>query len=593
MSTNFIIGIDLGTTNTTMSVLDMREADPRPQIFEIAQITEAGEWDFKNSLPSFIYLPDTPDYLPGSLDLPWASDRNFNVGSFARKTASLQPGKTISSSKSWLCSESIDRTEKVLPYNRQNPDRQKSPVEAASAILQHLKDAWNLDHQEAEERLENQQIILTVPASFDAIARDLTVMAAQEAGLQVTLLEEPQAAFYNWLERQQENWRNQVEPGDRILVCDIGGGTTDFSMIEVLDYDGDLTLQRIAVGDHILLGGDNMDLTLAYVIAQKLQQEQNIQLDQWQLSGLTHACREAKEVLLENPEAGAQPLTVLGRGSSVIGGTITTELDFNTIQQTLLNGFFPQCAVTDSPANRMQGGLRNFGLNYAQDAAITKHLAAFLVKHCEDGVLPQAILFNGGVSKARLLRNQIISTLNSWIDGGEIQVLEGINPDQAVSLGASWYGHVKNGNAIRIKAGSAQSYFIGIESGLPAIPGFIPPMQALCVIPFGMEEGGEFTIPYDGLGLIVGEQTEFKLFGSSSQLDVQPGSILQSTDGLLSLPSLVGTMSTDNEDLTQGNMIQVTLKSILTEIGTVQVWCQEVGGQRQWKLEYNIREEGE
>ncbi len=592
MSARYIIGIDLGTTNTAVAWLDTHTEDAEPQIFHVPQVTELGETDEMETLPSFVYLPDPPDINEGALDLPWAEARDYSVGQFARKNASTLPGKVISSSKSWLCANNVDRTSPILPWNRNNPERQLSPVAAARTILEHIRDAWNATFTDDDARFAEQEIILTVPASFDAVAREFTVKAAVEAGLNITLLEEPQAAFYSWLQTNADKWREIVMPDDLVLVCDIGGGTTDFSLIEVLDEEGEMSLRRVAVGKHILLGGDNMDLTLAYSVAQKLQQEQNMQLDQWQIAGLTHACREAKEKLLADPDAGPQTLTVLGRGSSVIGGTITTELNFEQVQTTLLDGFFPACRVSEKPQERQVSGLRTFGLDYAQDPAVTKHLASFLVEHCKEE-MPTSILFNGGVSKANLLRNKVMNTLSSWIEGGNLDLLVNDQPDLAVALGACWYGNVRRGNAIRIKAGSPQSYYVGIESTMPAVPGFIPPVQALCVVPFGLEEGSSLDVPYSGLGLLVGASTEFKFFGSNKRPDDEAGTILPNADELEELPALAAELSAEDDATPPGTLVPVHLKTTLTEIGTIQVWCVEDGGEHSWRLEYQVRGLGE
>ncbi len=588
MPSRYVIGIDLGTTNTAVGWVDTHEESPTPKILPLLQITEVGERSERDTVPSFLFLPDGADVPEGALDLPWAERRDFSVGALARKNASTMPNKVISSAKSWLCASNVDRTAAILPWNRENPERQISPVEAARRILEHIRDVWNATFPEADARFADQDVMLTVPASFDAVARELTVKAATDAGLAVTLLEEPQAAFYAWLHTHDSDWRTIVAPGERVLVCDIGGGTTDFSLIEVIDDDGNMGLKRVAVGDHILLGGDNMDLAMAYTVANRLRQERGIELEQWQIMGLTHACREAKEVLLNDPEAPPQKLTVLGRGSSVIGGTISTDLSFQDIEELMLDGFFPVCEVTDQPSRGTSAGLRTFGLDYAQDAAITKHLAAFLVKHCAESELPTAILFNGGVSKANLLKERIITTVNSWIDGGELSVLPDDQPDLAVALGAGWYGYVRRGNAIRIKAGSPQSYYVGIESSMPAVPGFTPPVQALCVIPFNLEEGLTMDVPYTGLGLVVGAETTFRFFASNARTDDQPGVILSGVGDLDELPALVGKLDVESSG-SPGTLVPVTLRTVLTEVGTIQVWCDEESGERSWRLDYQVR----
>lgn len=596
----YIIGIDLGTTNVAVAYMDTQAETPEPTIFPIAQVVEAGETDARDTLPSFVYLPDERQFSPGTLDLPWAGERDFAVGQLARKHAATLPGQVVSSAKSWLCAQNVDRLADILPWNRQQPDKQISPVEAARRILLHLRDAWNhsMLNGDDDNRFEFQELVLTVPASFDAVARDLTVKAAENSGLHVTLLEEPQAAFYAWLHEHETNWREMVDAGERVLVCDIGGGTTDFSLIEVRDDGGNLSLERIAVGNHILLGGDNLDLTLAHTVAAKLRSDRGMTLDQYQLAGLTHACREAKEGLLADPDAQARTLTVLGRGSSVIGGAISVELTREEAQSVIVEGFFPHCELEDRPAEQSRAGLRAFGLSYATDPAITRHLAAFVARNMdgENSGLPGAVLFNGGVSKADQLRERVVDVLNIWRgDDAAVRTLTGTHPDLAVATGACWYGYVRKGNAIRIRAGSPRSYYVGIESAMPAVPGFTPPLEGLCVIPFGMEEGTEIDIPFGGLGLLVGESSEFRFFASAGRQEDAAGTVVAeiTTDEFSELPVLTTQLSADDESTPSGTLIPVRLHSDLSEIGTLALWCHEDAGQRRWKLQYELRETDE
>ena len=596
----FIIGIDLGTTNIVVSYLKLSMEEVKSQIFKIPQIIEEGECEELATLPAFVYIPTESELTHGSLDLPWVNNRTFCIGAFARKKASLVPENTISSAKSWLCAANIERLSPILPWTQTDVDRKISPLEATRRYLEHIKDSWNhvMAGDKEENLFGNQQIIITVPASFDAAGRELTVKAAELAGFAVTLLEEPQAAFYAWLQDHDESWRELIAPKDRVLVCDVGGGTTDFSLIEAYEKNGDLALKRIAVGNHILLGGDNLDLALAFYLANKLKQEKGIQLDSYQITGLTHSCREAKETLSGNPHSQPLKITVLGRGSSVIGGSVTTELTHEELEKAILEGFFPQCNFDDTPVKQQMSGLREFGLNYESDPAITKHLAYFLNSHDkaserEDHALPTAILFNGGVSKSELLQGRIVSTLSGWLEdsASEITVLTGAHPDLAVAVGACWYGYVCQGNAIRVKAGSAQSYYIGIGSTMPAIPGYTPPLRGLCVVPFGMEEGSEVDIPFAGLGLVVGEATTFRFFATNNRKEDLVGSILddiESRDGH-ELAALGAELPADDPKANPGTLVQIHLKSILTEIGTLQIWCIEENGNRKWKLEYELR----
>ena len=590
----YVVGIDLGTTNTVVHYMNVSEENPQVEIFNVTQTTEQGEYAELPSLPSYIYLPDGNEVPEGCFELPWQEDAQNSVGAFAKKNAASLPSKIVSSAKSWLCAENVERLDPILPWNRNNPERQLSPLEASQLILEHVRNAWNHTMaDDVDEQLENQNVVLTVPASFDAVARELTVEAAKEAGLvDVVLLEEPLAAFYSWLNANDDNWRDQVEPGDVILVCDIGGGTTDFSMIRAVDSDGQLELERVAVGNHLLLGGDNMDLTLAYVAANKLKQEKGMTLDNYQISGLVHACRQAKEVLLSDDNAEPQPLTVLGRGSSLIGGSITTELTREDVQQVLLEGFFPKCQLGEPLKRNARGGLRQFGLAYESDPAVTKHLSQFILNNAEE-CLPNVILFNGGVIKSSTVRNRIVETVQSWLDAGSapIRLIEGVNPDCAVSEGGCAYSRVRSGGGIKVKAGSAHTYYIGIESAMPAIPGFEPPVQALCVVPFGMEEGSESDIPYTGLGLIVGDVSEFRFFVSASRHEDELGTVIVDVAGhedIIELPAMVAELPAD-ENLTPGTMVPVNLLSELNEVGTLQLWCVQ-NEDNKWKLELDIRE---
>ena len=408
-----------------------------------------------------------------------------------------------------------------------------SPVAASAAYLEHLRDAWNsrFGGKKADDRLEDQEVLLTVPASFDAVARELTMEAAGKAGLkQVTLLEEPQAAFYAWLAMQGEKWRKQVKVGDIILVCDVGGGTTDFTLISVADEGGDLILSRLAVGEHILLGGDNMDLALAYAVAATLPQGMD-GLDAAQRVALGYACRTAKETLFAEPKKSTAPVTVLGRGSKVIGGTIKTELTRELLNTSLLDGFLPRCAATDLPLRGRRVGLTEIGLPYAADPAITRHLARFLGQQAGSlhtggaTVRPSAVLFNGGVFKATELRQRVLDVLADWA-GNPVPELQSSDLDLAVARGAAYYGQVRRGRGVRIRGGVARSYYVGMETSAPAVPGVPPPIKALCVVPMGMEEGTEADVPSTELGLVVGEPAVFRFLSSTTRRDDPVGTVL-------------------------------------------------------------------
>ncbi len=450
-----------------------------------------------------------------------------------------------------------------------------------------------------DARLEDQEIYLTVPASFDAVARELTVQSAQRAGLEhFTLLEEPQAAFYAWLEAQSERWRDLIHVGESILVCDVGGGTTDFSLIQATEADGHLQLQRVAVGDHILLGGDNMDLTLAYALRAKLAQK-GTQLDTWQFRTLWHSCRQAKERLLSNPDLETEPVVILGRGTSLIGNTIRTELSRQEIEQILVDGFFPIGEATDYPVKKPQVGMREMGLPYAADPAITRHLAQFLARQVSNPgaespvAFPAAVLFNGGVMKAQPLRAQILAALRKWSNNPDLRELAAVDLDLAVAKGAAYYGLARAGRGIRIRAGTARAYYIGVESAMPAVPGIPTPMKALCVVPFGMEEGAEAEIVDKEFGLVVGEPAVFHFLASTTRKQDRVGQEVEDWNGEIQEVATLETFLPATAAEQGGTVVPVWLQSQVKEVGTLELWCVSRDDDRQWKLEFNVRDNPE
>lgn len=598
----YIIGVDLGTTHCVLAYIrrdETAEAQPPIELYPIPQVVSEGEVKAQLLLPSFLFLPGEHDVAGGGLALPWDGERNFAVGEFARSRGAELPTRLVSSAKSWLCHAGVDRTQPILPWDAPADARKISPVDAVARYLAHIREAWNdeMAAREPDARLEKQTIYLTVPASFDAVARELTVQAANGAGLHnFTLLEEPQAAFYAWLAAHSVDWRDLIAVGESILVCDVGGGTTDFSLIQVAEEAGNLTLERTAVGDHILLGGDNMDLTLAYALRAKLAQ-QGTQLDQWQFRGLWHSCRRAKERLLGNPDLQAEPVVILGRGSSLIGGTIRTELTRQEIEEILQQGFFPTVGPTEYPAKKPQVGVREMGLPYASDAAVTRHLAQFLGKQAtatgasEASHYPTAVLFNGGVMKADALRAQVVTVLRQWSGGHNVRELDSVNLDTAVAQGAVYYGLARQGQGIRIRAGTARAYYIGIESNMPAVPGIPTPIKALCVVPFGMEEGSESDVIAKEFGLIVGEPAIFPLLASTTRKNDSVGQEVEDWSGEIQEVATLETMLPATETETGGTLLPVLLQSRVTEVGTLELWCVARDDDRQWKLEFNIREQ--
>lgn len=608
----YVVGIDLGTTHTVLSYVDTEagsEENPAPiEVLKVPQTVAPGVVEIRDNLPSFMYLAGGHEFPPGSLDLPWAKARTYTVGELARGQGAAVPARLVSSAKSWLCHAGVDRTAPVLPWQSPPEVPKISPLDASARYLEHLRDAWNeiFARENPTAGLENQQVYLTVPASFDATARELTMAAAQRAGLsRVTLLEEPQAAFYAWLAYHTESWREQLKVGDIVLVCDIGGGTSDFSLIAVKESNGELALERIAVGDHILLGGDNMDLALAYSVSQKLA-AQGHNIDPWQTRSLWYACRVAKEAILSNPELEDAPVTVLGRGSKVVGGSITTELTRLDIEKVLLSGFFPSCSVADRPQESRRVGLQELGLPYAMDAGITRHLAKFLSGHRGSGsdhdgkqndgepqfIHPTAVLFNGGVMQSEELQGRITEVINGWLEqDGDMPMKElpSLSLDLAVSMGAAYYGVVRRGKGIRIRGGVARTYYIGIESAMPAIPGMPAPLKALCVVPFGMEEGTEADIPGQEFGMVVGESVEFRFLSSTTRKNDSLGTLIEQWDeGEIQELSPVQTVMHD-ENAEPGVRVPVTLHANVTEVGTLDLQLRARDG-RAWKLEYYVRE---
>lgn len=589
-----ILGIDLGTTHTAVAVVrpdDDGEAYRAPETFEIPQLVRPADVKARKSLPSCVYLAGPGDLPEGALDLPFATDQEFMVGEAARERGAEIPTRLVASSKSWLCHGGVDREGDILPPEGlgEDPEIDRiSPVDAAHRLLAHVRAAW--EHTHPDHPFEAHEILVTVPASFDVVARALTMKAAEQAGFpDVVLLEEPQAAFYAWLAQVGDGFREQLKAGDRVLVCDIGGGTSDFSLIEVKeDEKGKLGLERVAVGDHLLLGGDNMDLALAHILHQKLVSQKK-KLDGAQQRSLVLAARRAKEAMLLDPSLESQTLTVLGRGRSLFGGKITVDLDRKTLEQVLLEGFFPKVAREDRPQERKRAGFMELGLPFVSDAAITRHLAKFLGDHAAEA-RPTHILFNGGVFNAPLLRDRLMEVLSSW--GDPPVALEGADNDLAVSRGAAWYGAVRAGGGIKIRGGTARSYWVGLEAAMPAVPGMEPPIRALCVVPFGMEEGTEAEVPSQPLGVVVGEETTFRFLSSSTRKDDRIGAVLDEftwPDELEETAPVHATWTTDAHEA--GEVVPVHLHAKLTELGTLELWCVSTEDEdERFRLEYDVRE---
>jgi len=549
-----VIGIDLGTTNCALAYTQNEIVEQ----FAIPQLVHPGETREEPLLPSFLYLEND----------------NTIAGVLAQKKGLENAGRLVSSAKSWLSHPGVDRTAAILPPNAPEGVPRISPVEASRRYLQHLRDAWNTKNP--EDPFDARQVLVTVPASFDAVARDLTLKAAEEAGYRdVILLEEPQAAFYAWIERNPD-WRELVGVGDLILVIDIGGGTTDFTLIEVQDRAGEIALERVAVGEHILLGGDNVDAALAHTVAEQLPKK----LDPIQFHALWQHCREAKEKLLASGSKEKEaPITILGRGTGVVGGSLKTKLKRSDLESILLDGFLPLASLDDVPQGQ-RAALTEFGLPYAADAAITRHLAQFLQRQ---GAKPTHVLFNGGVLRASLVRERILDVLNGWMPR-PVTALMSDDLMHAVARGAAYYGLARQGHGVRVRGGVPRSYYIGIEAAMPAVPGRKPPLKALTVVPFGMEEGTGHQIRDREFALSLGGRAQFRFFQSIERKEDPAGLLLEEIGPGMEELSPVEVFLPGNPS----ENVPVTLESLVTETGVLELWFVARDGRR-WKLEFNVR----
>lgn len=608
-SPKYAIGIDLGTTHSALSaVVPTTEAATVPEPFAINQVVAAGETSARPLLPSFLYLPAEAEFPDDAFALPWSRTKQKVVGEFARSKGATTPSRLVSSAKSWLSHAKVDRRAAILPWGASSDVAKVSPVAASAEYLRHLADAWNSARPDAP--LAEQDVVLTVPASFDAVARELTLEAAREAGFERAprLLEEPQAALYDWVAQSQGTWRQQVAVGDSILVIDIGGGTTDFSLISVAERDGSLELERIAVGDHILLGGDNMDLALAHAVRVRLEAEGK-QLDAWQMVALTHGCRAAKETLLGDEAPAAVPVVIPGRSSRLLGGTLRTELTLEQVNAVLLEGFFPSVGSDARPEVPPRVGLTAIGLPYASDAAISRHLASFLRRASQrngaaanpDAGFPTKVLFNGGVTRSPVVRTRLIELLNAWAAAtGQAppKPLTGTDAELAVSRGAAYYARAVAQGGVRIRSATVRSHYIGIQRSELAVPGIPPRIDAVCVAPFGMEEGSEVSLE-QSFGLLLGQPVSFRFFSSSLRDRDGVGAIVDPAE-LSELPPLETTLgpadpadaSSNERGFEAGHeVVEVRLEARLTEVGTLELAFVDVASGQRWKLSFNVRAE--
>jgi molecular chaperone DnaK (HSP70) len=566
---SIIVGIDLGTTNSAVATVETTARTRRIEILPIDQVIAAGEHAPRPLLPSTVYLPSEHELAAGALKLPWG-ESTCAVGVFARDQGARVPGRVVTSAKSWLCHSAVDRTAPILPWGASPDVARISPVEASARYLAHMKAAWEQVHPGVS--LGDQEVILTVPASFDEAARELTVEAARVAGLKhATLLEEPLAAFYHWLEGHQDKLAEALTGVSLVLVVDIGGGTTDLTLIQVGRGEDGLRLDRIAVGDHLLLGGDNLDLAIAGIAEKRLG---GGKLDAAEWGALVSASRTAKETLLSEDAPETRSIAVLGRSSKLLGGTKKTEVTRDEIRSLVLDGFFPVVPSSARPDRR--AGLKELGLPYASDAAITKHIAAFLSRHLAPEQKVDGILFNGGALTPRLVQDRLLEVIGSWT-GARPTLLVNDSLDLAVARGAAYFGLARRGEGVRVGGGSPRAYFLGVQTAKGH--------EAVCVIPQGLPEGNNVPLSGREFVLTTGRPVRFELLSSTARKLARPGDLIdpEGADDLIRLPPIQTVVRAPGG---AGEM-KVQVVAGITEIGTLALFC--VAGEDRFKLEFQLR----
>jgi len=581
----FVVGVDLGTTNTACAWVDTH-AGRAIRVFEVPQLVAPGEMGARPTLPSFVYLAGPHDLPPGSLDLSWTAGRDFCVGLLAREQGGRVPGRLVASAKSWLCHGGVDRTAAILPWGGGEGVPRISPVEASARILRHLREGWDASFAEP---LAAQQVVLTVPASFDEVARELTLAAAREAGFpDVVLVEEPQAAFYAWLVAHEQEWRPRVARHPLVLVIDVGGGTTDLSLIAARASRGELGLERVAVGEHLLLGGDNMDIALARAVEPRLSPGRP--LDSPRFHALVSRCRAAKEELLADASLTDVRISVPGRGAGVVGGALAATLSRTEVEAVVLDGFFPPVGGEARPRQAAGLASREWGLPFAAEPEVTRHVAEFLARQREPAgqpdlplARPDAILFNGGALEPRVVRERLCEVVGSWhAPGGDWRPaeLEAESLQLAVARGAAYFGLVRRGLGVRIGGGAARTYYLGL-GGEPA--------TALCIVPRGMEEGESVEIADRELELLANRPVTFPLYTATDRSGERAGELVRAApDALSPLPPL-RTVVRFGRKLAE-RALPVHLEVRLTEIGTLELWCRSLETEHRWRLEFRLRD---
>jgi molecular chaperone DnaK (HSP70) len=592
----YIIGIDLGTTNSAVSYVDLQApGDRKIKLFKVPQLTGPGEFSARPVLPSFLYIPGPYDIAKEAVSIPWKREDDNFVGTFARDHGSKVPARLVSSAKSWLCHSNVDRRSRILPWGSGSEVFKVSPVQATAAYLRHIKNSWNITKgDDADLYLENQVIIITVPASFDEVARDLTLEAASLAGLsRVTLLEEPLAAFYNWLIGHEQRWSEFVQPNELILVCDVGGGTTDFTLIMLREVEGSPRFERIAVGDHLILGGDNIDLALARLVESRVSKKKlSLSGDRWKT--LCHQCRQAKEIILDG-EAESKRITIMGEGKKLIGDTISVNLKREDVEKTIVEGFFPLAEPQAADKKAERKGITEFGLPYEQEPAVTRHLGLFLERHREDAEsilnrpfrAPDLILFNGGSLKSQVIQERIREAIRHWFkekDAEIPRVLENPDPDLSVALGASYYGLVKIGEGVRVGSGSARSFYLGIgvqENAQDTVP------KAICLVERGLDEGSRIELPDKKFEVLANQPVSFDIYSSSFRSGDRCGDLVAIDDSLTALPPIQTVIQYGKKG--EKTAIPVQIEAAYTEVGTLALWCRSGVSSHRWQLQFQLR----
>lgn len=582
----YFIGIDLGTTHSAVYYSASSGSGERAQIslkqLKIPQLTAAGRVNELNLLPSFVYFPHKTEFLESDLQLPWGKVTSI-VGQLARELGAKSSGRLVQSAKSWLCHSQVKAHEAVLPVDALEEVSKVSSAEVTEALLSHLINAWAIAFPDAP--IAEQDVVITVPASFDPAARIVTEQAAEKVGLHARLIEEPLAAFYSWL-ADQTSWTDELAVGEHVLVVDVGGGTTDLSLVKAVENEGVFGLERIAVGRHILLGGDNMDMALTYHLASQLAQT-GTQLEQWQITGLTQACREAKERLFANPDLAEVSVVVPSRGRSLFNKSIKGTLSQADLKVLLVDGFFPNVNSGEQAHKATRSGFSNISLDYETDPAITRHISEFLAAH---NISPDKVLLNGGVFNALPLRSALESSLSKLLSTTQLIMLTPSHLDFAVAKGAAYYAQVKEQGGLKVKSGLAANYYIGVASPMPAIPGMAPPVDAICVAPFGLEEGADEQMLPSELSLVVGESVSFRFFQSNTNQVDTVGTVI----GSFSLGQLTElnplSISLDAGHYASGDLVRVYLSARVTELGLLVLEAHDTQSELSWLIEFQVRE---